>query len=424
MSENLLHPDEALPLVLEAGREAFLAGTGSAGEEGGEGLETVPLAEALGRHLPSELRARVDQPPFDKSAMDGFAAAGPLSESAAAVADGRAWFVEGTVAAGFAAERGPGPGRVYRVMTGAPVPPGTGFVQRVEYTRPVEGRDDEVVFARAEPVDNIIRRGENQRTGDLLLGPRRLRAGDIGILASSGIDRVSVARRPLVGIISTGDELVPPGGRLGPASIYDSNGPQLAAQARGLGAEVRSYGIVRDREEELGALLERAVAECEVVVLSGGVSMGDFDYVPKTLEALGVRRVFHRIAMKPGKPTWFGRKGRVAVFGLPGNPLSTFVNFEIFLGPHLAARMGVEAAPPLLRLPLGSELARRSSERVEYFPVRMVRDGEGRSVVQPLVYHGSSMLSVLAEAEGLARLEIGVSSLPKGGLIDVRLLRS
>jgi len=417
MSDELLHPDEALELVLRAGRDAFVSGDAT-------DFEKVPLAAALGRHMPRPIAATMDQPPFDKSAMDGFAVGLPLAESNIAAAERRVWEVAGTVAAGTAIDRSPGPGSLLRVMTGAPLPPGTGFVQRVEYTAPVEGREDALTFDRPETSDNIIRRGENLRAGATLLGPRRLGPADIGILASSGVALVEVARRPLVGVLSTGDELVPAGGILGPASIYDSNGPQLAAQIRDAGAGAQLYGIVRDEETALRTALERALSECDVVVLSGGVSMGDFDYVPATLEALGVRRVFHKIAMRPGKPTWFGLRGSTAVFGLPGNPLSTFVNFQVLLGPHLGARMGVESRPLVLSLPLGAELSRKGVDRVEFLPVRLERGGGGPTVAIPLEYRGSSMLSVLAEAEGLARLEIGVGLVPKGDKVDVRLLRT
>ena len=417
MSDELLHPDEALALVLEAGRSAF-------SDAGPRALETLPLAEALGRYSPAAIAATVDQPPFDKSAMDGFAV-GLSLEEAAALEPGRTWEVVGTIAAGVSVDAAPRPGQLYRIMTGAPVPKGAGFVQRVEYTERADGSRDLVVFTRPENSDNVIRRGENLRAGDTLIGPRRLRPADIGNLASSGIDRIEVSRRPLVGILSTGDELVAAGSALGPASIYDSNGPQLSAQIEDAGAHARFYGIVRDEEMALRVILERALSECDVVILSGGVSMGEFDYVPKTLESLGVRRVFHKIAMRPGKPTWFGTKGPKAVFGLPGNPLSTFVNFEVFIAPHLAARMGIEWRPAVVSMPLGAELLRRATDRAEYLPVRLTREGEGGATVAlPLDYHGSSMLSVLSAAEGLARLEIGVARRAKGELIDVRLLRA
>ncbi|MEI6875971.1 MAG: gephyrin-like molybdotransferase Glp [Spirochaetota bacterium] len=412
MSDELLHPDEALRLVVELGREAWRA-------QGVADLEEVAIADALGRTMPGALASAVDHPPFDKSAMDGFAVAEGSPGSAAP----GPWRVVETIAAGAMSVRSLGPGEVARIMTGAPVPGGTSFVQRVEWTGPVEGRDDLVRFTEPERGDNIIRRGENLRVGEELLAPRTLRPGDIGLLASSGFATVRVARRPIVGIVSTGDELASPGTILGPASIYDSNGPQLAAQAGEAGAEARFYGAVPDDEAALAAAFARALGECDVVLMSGGVSMGDFDHVPRILGELGVERLFHRIAMRPGKPTWFGRRGQVAVFGLPGNPLSTFVNFEVFMRPHLAARMGLDWTRPILRLPLGSEISRRGADRVEYLPVRIAME-EGRSVALPLRYHGSSMLSVLAEATGLARLELGVEGVEKGGFVDVGLLRA
>ncbi|MDA8410031.1 MAG: molybdopterin molybdotransferase MoeA [Treponema sp.] len=435
MKDELLHPDEALRLVLEAGREAF-------GAEGGRATELVPLAEALGRYLPRAVVATMDQPPFDKSAMDGFAV-GLQPDDPRVEEAGREWRVAGTIAAGRAASLTSGSGaikaegsaagaggdtgptdQVFRVMTGAPLPPGTGFVQRVEYTDMVDPSGATVVFTRPESSDNIIRRGENLRAGQTLIGPRRLGPADIGNLASSGIARVEAARRPIVGILSTGDELEAAGNPLGQASIYDSNGPQLSAQVESIGARALFYGIVRDEEEALRLALSRALGECDVVLLSGGVSMGDFDYVPRALEGLGVHRIFHKIAMRPGKPTWFGKRDDKAVFGLPGNPVSTFVNFEVFIAPHLAARMGIEWRPSVVSVPLGTPLARRATDRAEYLPVRLARETEGGpTLVLPLDYHGSSMLSVLAEAEGLVRLEIGVARREKGEMIDVRLLR-
>jgi molybdopterin molybdotransferase len=415
MTEGLLHPDEALTLVLEAGRKAFR-------DDGVSALETVPLAEALGRAMPGALASTVDHPPFDKSAMDGFAVTG----GAPGTATPGPWRIIGTTAAGAESLARPGPGEAQRVMTGAPVPQGTSFVQRVEWTASAGIAPDGAELVRFNDVErgsNVIRRGENLRAGKLLLSPRRLGPGDIGLLASSGYATVRVARRVTVGIVSTGDELHAAGETLGVSSIYDSNGPQLAAQAESAGAEARFYGIVPDDESALAAAFSKSLDECDVVLLSGGVSMGDFDHVPRVLAGLGVERVFHRIAMRPGKPTWFGRRGAVAVFGLPGNPISTFVNFEVFLRPYLAARLGIEWQQARLRLPLATELSRRGADRVEYLPVKIELE-EGRSVVRPLVYHGSSMLSVLAEATGLARLELGVERVEKGGYVDVGLLRT
>ncbi|MEI6386287.1 MAG: gephyrin-like molybdotransferase Glp [Spirochaetota bacterium] len=410
-TDKLLHPDEALMLILKAGSAAFEAAGGLTA------LETLPLSEALGRWMPEVQHSTIDHPPFDKSAMDGFAVAtgGPGQELPGP------WHIVGTVAAGAPAPRKPGTGEAVRVMTGAPVPEGTTFVQRVEFTE--MAGPELVLFTEAERGDNLIRRGENLGKGAVLIHPGRLTPAGIGLLASSGFATVAVAKQAIVGIVSTGDELASRGEALGPAAIYDSNGPQLMAQAAAAGALPRFYGIIPDDEEALAAAFGRALDECDVLLVSGGVSMGDFDHVPRVLASLGVERIFHRIAMRPGKPTWFGTRGKRAVFGLPGNPLSTFVNFEVLITPYLAATMGVPWARPLLSLPLALELSRRGADRVEYLPVR-IETQEGRSVALPLGYHGSSMLSVLAYAEGLARLEIGVERVPKGGYVSVGLLRT
>lgn len=420
MPSDMLHPDEALLLVLE--------------DLPAPRLEAVALADALGRVLPAAVMARLDQPPFDKSAMDGFAYAARLGSSGGApggepapAGAGGPWRVVSLVAAGAEAGAPLGSGECARIMTGAPLPAAANAVQRVEWTE-AAGRDAEghdlVRFTKPETASNVIGRGENQRAGSVLVGPRVLGPQDIGILASDGHADVRVARRPVVGIVSTGDELRTPGEELVAAAIYDSNGPALAAQAATAGAEVRRYGIVRDEPGRLEALLGSALDECDIVLVSGGVSMGDFDYVPKTLERLGVRRIFHKIAMKPGKPTFYGRRGATSVFGLPGNPVSTFVNFEFLVKAQLYRRMGLDYAPRFVAATLAQDLTRRECDRVEFFPMRLDRDGgRGGERARPLAYRGSSMLSILAEADCLVRVEIGASVIKEGSLVLARLLR-
>jgi molybdopterin molybdotransferase len=399
-----IHPDEALTLALR--------------DLPSPSREIVPLAQALGRYLAAELRALVDQPPFDKSAMDGYA-------YGAAGEDGTRWRLADTIAAGSGSLRALAPGECALVMTGAPIPEGALAVQRREFADEVNGT---VRFTKKEQTDNIIRRGENQKAGDRLLSPRRVEPQDIGILASSGYSAVPVAVRPVVGIVSTGDEIVEGGTPLPPAAIYDSNGPQLAAQAAALGCDVRSYGIVGDDAARLTAVIGKALSECDVAIVSGAVSLGDFDFVPRVLESLGVRTVFHGLKMRPGKPTFYGRLGDKSVFGLPGNPVSTFVNFEILLRPHLLARCGIHEPPREVRFPLGAPLSRRGSDRVEYLPARLERTAPeagsgGGTRVRPLPYHGSSMLSALAEADCLVRMDLGVESIPEGGIVHARLVR-
>lgn len=399
--KTLIHPDAALELILE--------GTVPLPPE------DLPLGLALGRRLARDLEARIDSPPFDKSAMDGFALAGPQP------AEG--YRLVGTIAAGArgSADRlSPpdrlAPGQAARIMTGAALPPGAERVQRFEWS---ESRGDRVFCVKPESASNIIRRGENLKRGDPLLSRRRLEPQDIGILASSGWAAIPVAGHPRVGVLSTGDEIRPAGDALRDGEIWDSNGPQLLAQASAAGAEARWYGIVPDQPDTLRAVLERALAETDVVVVSGGVSLGDFDHVPAALAACGVEAVFHQLQMRPGKPTWFGRRpAGPCAFGLPGNPVSTFVNFEVLVRPLLARLSGQDPLPRLARGVLRQEFRRRNPAVVEFFPVRL----EG-GFIQALAYHGSSMLNVLGGANALLRLEIGEAAIPAGEERDVRPIR-
>jgi molybdopterin molybdotransferase len=272
-------------------------------------------------------------------------------------------------------------------------------------------------------VDNVIRKGENLKKGELLLSPRILAAQDIGILASGGFADVEVVGRPRVGVVSTGDEIEAPGSALPAASIYDSNGPQLCAQASAAGALARFFGIVRDREGALSAVLSRALDESDIVLVSGGVSMGDFDLVPHVLQTLDVEAVFHSLAMRPGKPTFFGMRGKTAVFGLPGNPVSTFVNFEVLVKPCLYAMAGLDFMPSVVAARLGKTLARRGVDRVEFLPARLESGPEGMVAI-PLNYHGSSMITVLADADALLRMELGQDRVEEGVIVDARRIRT
>ncbi|MBN1241586.1 MAG: molybdopterin molybdotransferase MoeA [Spirochaetales bacterium] len=390
----MIHPDDALALIERL--EPALS------------VETVPLAAALGRVLARSLASPVDQPPFDKSAMDGFAHRLPPGTEGE-------FRVVGSIAAGGLPAGPIGDGECARVMTGAPLPDGTVSVQRIEWTE--ECGPGLVRFTRPEKIDNVIRRGENVRAGDIIMTPRRLRAQDLGILAAAGYAELPVARSPRVGVVSTGDELASPGERLAPGAIYDSNGPQLVAMALAAGARASFYGRHPDSEAALERAAAKALAECDLVVLSGGVSMGDYDYVPAVMARLGVERLFHGVLMKPGKPTWFGRKGGRFVLGLPGNPVSTFVNFEFFGKALLARLQGVRYRPETLRLTLAIDLSRKTADRVEWFPCR--REG---TEVRTLPYSGSSMLQALENADCMVRLEIDEKLRPAGSQVDARLL--
>lgn len=399
----MIHPDEATALLA-----GFLRSPAT---------ETVALASALGRILPAPVASRMDQPPFDKSAVDGWAwkaeagqsmPAGPLA-------------IRGVLAAGSDSLDGQGgdaplgPGETVRIMTGAPVPRGATRVHSFELAMET---GDSVTFTKPERITNIIHQGENARIGDRILSPRLLSAQDLAILAADGRATVDVAVRPLVGVLSTGAELLEPGMERAGAMIYDSNRPQLMAQLASPAFQVRDLGHLPDDFAATLVAVKTALAVYDVLILSGGVSMGDFDYVPKALAAAGVQTRFHGVAMKPGKPTYFGTTDRAFVLGLPGNPVSVFVNTEVLVKTLLFALSGSSYQPLVVPVPMAEPFSRKSTERVEFIPVRIDADG-----AHPVRYGGSSAIQALAMSDGFARLEIGQHDLDQGAITHVRLVR-
>jgi molybdopterin molybdotransferase len=395
---GMLEPNEASALVM--------------GETYRTPIEEVPIDEATGRYLPLTLAARVTMPRFNKAAVDGIGIgpgeiAGELREI-------------GSVAAGDADMPKLSPGECIKIMTGAPVPAGVDRIVRLEYTQSVE-RDGATWFRilREESIDNIAYEGENVTRGDILLTPRRLTGIDIGVAASQGYATLPVSRPVNVVVVATGSELAEPGSPLGKATIYDSNSYQLVAMASALGSDVSRMGIVKDDPDVLQRRLDEALTTGAVVIVSGGVSMGDLDYVPETLESLGVTPVFHGLAMKPGRPTFFGRRDETAVFGLPGNPVSTIVQFEVFIAPLITQRMGVGHTPRERSVTLSKPFRRRNADRHEYLPAMV--DMDGRATLVP--YKGSGHVAALASANAFVRIDRGVESIPAGGTVHARFIR-
>ncbi len=400
--------DEALELVME---EVARGGPLPA--------ESVPLDRAAGRILRVSVTADRDLPPFARSAMDGYALRAADSASAPVELE-----VVEVIPAGRAPERVVGPGQASRIMTGAPIPPGADavlMVERTEEAGPARVR----VLEAASPGQHVRRAGEELERGAVLLPQgASLDATALGLLASAGRDRVEVARRPLAAILPTGDELVSVEVDPGPAQIRESNAWSLEALARRAGADPWRLPIARDERGELGIALERACTG-DVVLASGGVSMGDFDLVGRVLADMGCTPIFDRVAIQPGKPLFFGRMPRredgrhgALVFGLPGNPVSSIVDFLVFARPALRRLSGAASwLDATLPAQLESPLRRRAGRRA-YLPAVLGR-GEAALTVRLLPSTGSADLVTLARADALAIVAESEGDLPAGVTLQV-----
>jgi len=361
--------------------------------------ETVPVRRAVGRVLLEDQLSRLDLPPFDKSAMDGYAVlAGDERDE---------YRLLETIAAGSAPSVRLEPGTAVKVMTGAPVPEGAGKVIIVE---DAEERGGRVLVRRRSSAANICWRGEDVRRGDLVVkGGTVLRPLDVANLIACGVGEVAVARRPRLAVISTGDEIVDSPEQLGPGRIMNVNGPMLAALGRRYGLEVVSEVTLPDDRLRTEAALRDALDAADIVALSGGVSVGDFDFVTGALGEAGLEVHFQRVAVKPGKPMTYATAPGKQVFGLPGNPVSAYLTFHLFVLRAAARALGTR--PPLREVParMAEAFARRKAVRREYVPCRMDQDG-----VRAVEYHGSGHLGALLAADGFFIVPVGVRELRPG----------
>jgi molybdopterin molybdotransferase len=383
------------------------------------GTESVPLGEALGRVLAEPVVAGREIPPWDNSSMDGYALR--AADTATASQEHPVTLpVVGEVAAGRVAAREVGPGQAYRILTGAPLPPGSDAVVPQEEVR----RDGSHVSLR-RPVQRgayVRPRGEDIRSGDRILeAGSSLRPAALGVLAALGNARVSVYRRPTVAVLSTGDELVDPEAPLGPGQIPDSNTYTLCGLAVEAGAVPLSLGIAPDRREELVERFRRGL-EANVLVSSAGVSVGDRDFVREAVETLGARLAFWKVNLRPGKPLTFGRIGECLFFGLPGNPVSSMVTFELFVRPVLRRLGGhrILGRPRIRARAL--EPIDNPGSRPGYLRVRL-ESRNGNLGARPTGEQGSAILRSMLLADGLAVVP-GDTQIPEGGEVDVILLMS
>jgi molybdopterin molybdotransferase len=391
-------------IEFEKALEIVLNQAGTAGEE------MVGLESAVGRVLSRDVFSDIDMPPFDKSAVDGFAC------RLVDIHPGSELRIIETIPAGSVPLLTVRAGECSRIMTGSMMPPGSDAVIMVEETEllPVE------TISPLSPTTsrNICYRAENISNGEKVLDKvTYIQPAHFAVLASVGMTSVWVSIQPHIGIISTGNELVEPGRKPNGSKIRNSNAWQLYAQARQLPAGCSYFGIAGDSPGELKVKLSTALAGSDIVILSGGVSMGEFDYVPATISEMGAEIMFKSVAIQPGRPTVFARYKDKFIFGLPGNPVSSFVLFELMVRPFILTIMGCKPDPLTLTLPMGVDYSRKKTSRKTVVPVRIMN-----GAVYPLEYHGSAHINAYTKANGMMVMDPGQTEIKKGEPADVRPL--
>lgn len=386
--------DEALRLVLE--RVKPLA------------AERVPIERAFGRVLAEPAAATCDLPPFPSSAMDGYAVRAQDTTSAPVTLP-----LAGRIAAGSPAGAALVPGQAMAISTGGVVPEGADAVVQLELVREAGGgvELDTPVAAGT----NVRPTGGDVTAGHVVLEPGvRLGAAQVGALAAAGVSEVRCAKRPRVGVLVTGSELRAPGEALGPGQIYESNGPMLAAQLASAGAVPAQLGTVADNEEEHRTTMERALLGFDMLVTTGGASVGPHDLVRRVQADLRVEEVFWGVAVKPGRPVAFGMRRDHPVFTLPGNPVSALVCFELFVRPAVAALQGLEEPRPRFLRGVLAQAIRRNGERDELVRARTVVAGDSVTI-SPVAGQESHMIVSAAKADALVFVPRGAGELPAGG---------
>jgi molybdopterin molybdotransferase len=374
--------------------------------------EEVALNAALGRVLAEDVASSIPVPPFDSSAMDGYAVIAGGAAELEVVAESRAGHPAGaTVAEGQAIE----------ISTGAAVPEGATAVVPVERTERANGR---VSVPATEAGANIRRSGEDIAAGEVVLhAGDRLGPAELGVAASVGRGSLRCSRRPRVALLVTGDELTEPGEPLAPGGIYSSNGYALSGQVESAGAEIVTRERVPDSAEATLAALGAALGEADVVVVSGGVSVGPHDHVKAAFAQLGAREVFWGVSLRPGKPTWFGSAegGATLAFGLPGNPVSAMVTFQLFVRPALVALQGADPRTSRASAVLGQPI-RRNPRREQAVRVRLAAGGGGWLASPTKDAQGSHVLTSMLGADALALIAPGEGDAAAGDTVEVELL--
>jgi len=371
------------------------------------GEEVIPFEKSLNRILSEDVISDMDMPPFNKASVDGFACR--LADIAAEMQ-----IIE-TIPAGKWPRNKVGKNQCSRIMTGAAVPEGADCVLMVEDTEVLESGS--LRFTGALTKKNIAHKAEDIRKGDIVIRcPKQITPQDIAVMATAGHTSVKVSKMPRIAVISSGDEIVEPDKIPGISQIRNSNSYQLIAQASRAGVVAAYYGIVKDDAGETFKVISSAIADNDLVIITGGVSMGDFDFVPGVMERAGVKLLFTKVAVQPGKPTTFGIHPKALVFGLPGNPVSSFVQFELLVRPLIYRMMGLDWKPLTISVPMKEKYTRKTKDRMGLIPVVISPDG----LAEVVEYHGSAHISALPGATGIIAIPPGSDSIEKGQIVSVR----
>ncbi|MDN3511774.1 MAG: molybdopterin molybdotransferase MoeA [Candidatus Jettenia sp. CY-1] len=376
----------------------------------------VPFENTLGLCLAQDVQSDIDMPPFDRSAMDGYAI---ISEDTAH-APVELTVIE-SIAAGYMPTKKVSHGQASKIMTGAAVPEGANAVVKFEETEDIQTDNRVKILRSIDKGSNISKKGEDIQVGQTVLHKGMLiRPQEIGILASVGKSYVEVFPAPTIGIISTGSELVDVESKPSVAQIRNSNGYSLAAQARRLKTDVEILGIVKDTKEEISSMLRRGLQK-DILILSGGVSMGEYDLVGEVMKDLHTQIYFEKVALRPGKPVIFGRKDKTLIFALPGNPVASFVTFELFIYTAIRKMMGFSNPQRItIQATLETDIFVKRKRR-EYRPALLcARNNTWK--VSPVEWHGSADLLATTRANCLLIVREDAQKLAAGQLVDVILL--
>ncbi|MDY0086648.1 MAG: molybdopterin molybdotransferase MoeA [Bacteroidales bacterium] len=372
------------------------------------GKEKIPLADSLGRVLAQNVSSDIQMPPFDKAAVDGFACRRADLEKPLEVVE--------TIAAGKVPQKTILEGKCAKIMTGAMLPEGADCVVMVEETELLP--DGSIKILNPKTKNNIAYKAEDIQSGEVVLQSNTLIAPQHqAVMAAVGATEIMVYQKARVTVFSTGDELVEPEQQPEQGKIRNSNGIQLVNQADRMGCEVRYGGIIPDTAEDSERMIREAYAWSDVILLSGGISMGEFDFIPTVLQKLQFDIKFKTISVQPGKPTVFGRSGDKFVMALPGNPISSFNIFELLAKPMIYRLMGLAYTAKSFEFPLAVEYKRKRSARLAFIPAILDENG-----VNPVDYHGSAHINALSAANVLFEVPIGTTEMHKGDKVHVRFI--